>query len=135
MSLCPAPLHPADIQAGSLGSAAQSVLVSGRLESLGEGQALAIGVSGVWVGVVAALELREAPLSSSTEEIVYKTNLSPPVRDAFLPPLLMANRALWWGPGSWGPPQGGCPHQGGRWMSGWSQPPSLPPSLIPLSRL
>lgn len=41
MSLCPAQLCLADTQAGFLGSAAQSVQVSGGLESLGEAQALA----------------------------------------------------------------------------------------------
>lgn len=76
MSLCPARRHPADTQAGSLGSAAQSVLVSGRLGPPGEGQALAIE-SLWWVVGVAALDLQEAPLSSRTEETVYKTNLSP----------------------------------------------------------
>lgn len=40
MSLCPVPLCPADTQAGYLGSAVQSVQVSGGLESLGEVQAL-----------------------------------------------------------------------------------------------
>ena len=41
MSLCPARPCPADTQAGSLASAAQSVMVSWGLESPGEGQALA----------------------------------------------------------------------------------------------
>lgn len=41
MSLCPARPYPADTQAGSLASAARSVMVSWGLESPGEEQALA----------------------------------------------------------------------------------------------
>lgn len=41
MNLRPAHLHPAGTQAGSLGSAAQAVMVSGGLESPEQGQALA----------------------------------------------------------------------------------------------
>lgn len=88
MSLCPAPSRPADTQAGSLGSAAQSVLVSWGLEASGEGQRERL----VGGGGLLPLALQEA---RSTGEILYKPKLlSPPARDRFLIHLLMADWAL-----------------------------------------
>lgn len=62
MSLCPAQLCLADTQAGFLGSAAQSVQVSGGLESLGEAQALA-RVSGCVWGRIASFGPTGSPLN------------------------------------------------------------------------